>query len=172
MKTATMILLASFFVFGGEKSSIQKFVPVKNFSLEKYLGTWYEIVRMPVVFENGLTMVTATYTLGDDGKVIVLNRGIKEKNNKESLARGKAKFAGEKTTGHLKVSFFGPFFADYIITELDTAYTCAMITGNSTDYLWILSRTPTVDTTILRTLVEKASGLGFDTHRFIFTKQR
>lgn len=172
MKSATIILLASFFVFGGENSATQtRAVPVKNFSLEKYLGTWYEIVRMPVVFENGLTKVTATYSLGDNGKVIVLNRGIKEKNNKVSIARGKAKFAAEKTTGHLKVSFFGPFYADYIINELDTAYTYAMITGNSTDYLWILSRTPTMDTTILHSLVEKAASLGFDTRKFVFTKQ-
>lgn len=172
MKTAITLLLATFFVFGGEKPPAQKFLPVKNFSLEKYFGTWYELVRMPVVFENGLSQVTATYSLGKNGNVIVLNRGIKEKNNKESIARGKAKFAAETTTGHLKVSFFGPFYADYIINELDTAYTYAMITGNSTDYLWILSRTPTMDPIILRKLLEKAAGLGFDANRFVFTRQR
>jgi apolipoprotein D and lipocalin family protein len=46
-----------------------------------------------------------------------------------------------------------------------------MITGNSTDYLWILSRTPTIDTTILNALLEKAAGLGFETKKFIYTVQ-
>lgn len=172
MKTVIVLLVSALFAFGVENNAAQKHaVPVKNFSLEKYLGTWYEIVRMPVPFENGLGKVTANYSLGKNGYVIVLNRGIKEKNNKASIARGKAKFAAEKTTGHLKVSFFGPFYADYIITELDSAYTYAMITGNSNDYLWILSRTPTMDKPLLVSLVEKAAGLGFNTKKIIFTPQ-
>jgi apolipoprotein D and lipocalin family protein len=172
MKSATILLLSAIFVFGGENPAGQKrAVPVKNFELQKYLGTWYEVARMPVPFENGLVKVTATYSPGKNGKVIVLNRGIREKNNKESVAKGKAKFASNTNTGHLKVSFFGPFYADYIITELDTAYTYAMITGNATDYLWILSRTPTIDKAILDGLIEKAAGLGIDTKRLIFTPQ-
>jgi apolipoprotein D and lipocalin family protein len=172
MKSTFALFLATFFIFGVNHPSAQNFIPVKNFSLNNYLGAWYEIVRMPVPFEKGLKNVTATYSLANDGKVIVLNRGTKEKDGKESFAKGKAKFAGDKTTGHLLVSFFGPFYADYIINELDTAYTYALITGNSTNYLWILSRTPTMDKAILDSLVKKAAGLGFNTNRFIFTKQQ
>jgi apolipoprotein D and lipocalin family protein len=50
-------------------------VPVSDFKLEKYLGTWYEIARLDHSFERGLTRVTADYSLRDDGGVRVLNRG-------------------------------------------------------------------------------------------------
>ena len=57
----------------------QNVEPVENFSLEKYLGQWYEIARLDHSFERGLNRVTATYTLRDDGGVRVLNRGYSEK---------------------------------------------------------------------------------------------
>ena len=50
--------------------------PVQNFQLERYLGTWYEIVRLDHSFERGLEKVTANYSLRDDGGVKVINRGF------------------------------------------------------------------------------------------------
>jgi apolipoprotein D and lipocalin family protein len=86
------------------------------------------------------------------------------------VARGKAKFAGSPDTGHLKVSFFGPFYADYIIVDLDPAYKYAMVAGSSTKYLWILSRTPSLDETVLQRLIAKARDLGYETGRLIVAK--
>ena len=50
--------------------------PVTGFSLEQYLGTWYEVARMDHRFERGLSNVTAEYRFKDDGGVQVLNRGF------------------------------------------------------------------------------------------------
>jgi len=169
---ATVIAFSVPFVLGAEEGNARNFTPVKNFSLERYLGTWYEIVRMPVIFENGLIKVTATYSLNEKGGVAVTNKGIKEKNGKESTAKGKAKFGADKTTGYLKVSFFGPFYADYVIVELDTAYTYAMVAGDSNKYLWILSRTPTMDKPLLDKLIQKAANKGYNTGQLIYTIQQ
>ena len=43
--------------------------PVSGFNILHYQGTWYEIMRLDHSFERGLTNVTATYTLRDDGTV-------------------------------------------------------------------------------------------------------
>ncbi|MEY4718664.1 MAG: hypothetical protein RL563_1282, partial [Pseudomonadota bacterium] len=51
-----------------------------------------------------------------------------------------------------------------------TDYRYVMITGNSRDYLWILSRTPTLDRTTLDALVEQAKTLGFATQDLIFSQ--
>lgn len=40
---------------------------VKPFQLDRYLGTWYEIARLDHGFERGLSRVTASYSLRDDG---------------------------------------------------------------------------------------------------------
>ena len=92
--------------------------PITGFETERYLGTWYEIARLDHSFERGLSNVTATYNRRDDGGIEVINRGFKDKSGEWDDATGKAYFAGNEDVGHLKVSFFGPFYGSYIIFEL------------------------------------------------------
>ena len=84
--------------------------PVKNFELEKYLGKWYEIARLDHPFERGLSDISATYSLREDGGVNVVNRGFSIEKQKWQDADGKAYFVDKTDEGHLKVSFFGPFY--------------------------------------------------------------
>lgn len=144
--------------------------PVTHFDLNKYLGRWYEIARMPAGFENNLIQVTATYSLRNDGKVRVENAGVDARSSKRKMAIGKAKFARNADTGYLKVSFFGPFYADYIILELDKEYRYALV-ASSIKYLWILSRTPVLDRQKLDELTAQATSLGFETEKLYFTPQ-
>jgi apolipoprotein D and lipocalin family protein len=145
-------------------------IPVKDFQLDKYLGMWYEIARMPSPFEKDLVKVTATYKLRNDGKVDVINEGYKStKDNKKKIAHGKAKFSGAKDIGYLKVSFFGPFYADYIIVSLDSEnYQYALVASGK--YLWILSRTPQLAQPVLDSLLSKAKELGFDVQKLIYSQ--
>lgn len=145
--------------------------PGKDFRIDRYLGTWYEIARLPHSFEEGLTQVTATYSLADDGSVKVINRGFDSEDNKWDEAEGKALFVEDEQTAHLKVSFFGPFYASYVVIALDEDYQYAMVTGPDRDYLWILSRNPSMQEDLLRSLVSKAEGLGYDTGKLIYVKQ-
>ena len=141
---------------------------VEDFELERYLGTWYEIARLDHRFERGMSNVTASYSLRDDGGVDVVNRGYLDNKDQWKEARGKAYFIGPSDRGRLKVSFFGPFYGAYNILELDKdGYRYAMVAGPDTDYLWILSRTPEMDPAVLNSLVSKADSLGFDTGALI-----
>ena len=137
---------------------------VKTFDLQRYLGLWYEAARLPHSFEKGLDKVTATYTLRDDGKIAVLNRGFDTIEGEWKEAHGKARMKDSATGVLLEVSFFWIFYADYKVIELDTAhYSYAMVTSSSKKYLWILSRTPQLDDAIYDTLIRKAGEWGFDT---------
>lgn len=150
----------------------QNVKPVGNFRLERYLGQWYEVARLDHSFERGLSKVTADYSLRDDGGVRVLNRGYSAADQKWKEAEGKAYFVGQPDQGYLKVSFFGPFYGAYVIAELDHEnYQYSLVTGPNTSYLWILSRTPTLDGATKDRLVKKASSLGFDTSKLIFVSQ-
>jgi apolipoprotein D and lipocalin family protein len=146
--------------------------PVKNFSLEQYLGTWYEVARMDHKFERGLSNVTAEYSLRDDGGVRVFNRGFNTSKGEWVEAEGKAFFIGDTSTGQLKVSFFGPFYASYNVIALDKdAYQWSLVAGPDTDYLWILSRTPELDQAIVDVLISEAKALGFKTDELIYVSQ-
>jgi apolipoprotein D and lipocalin family protein len=147
--------------------------PVDHFRLEKYLGSWYEIARLDHSFERGLSRVTATYSLRDDGGVRIINRGYSEKEGKWKEAEGKGYFVQGPTQGHLKVSFFGPFYGSYIVFELDHAdYQYSLVCGPDKSYLWILARKPNMAKDVQDTLVAKAAALGFDTSALIYVDHR
>jgi len=136
--------------------------PVDDFELEPYLGTWYEIARLDHRFERGLSNVTATYTLRDDGGVNVVNRGYRVSEGEWDSAEGKAYFVGDSNIGRLKVSFFGPFYGGYNVIELDRQnYTYSMVAGPNRSYLWILAREPSLPDPVLGRLIEQAAAMGF-----------
>ena len=147
--------------------------PVDQFRLERYLGGWYEIARLDHSFERGLSRVTADYSLRDDGGVRVLNRGYSEKEKKWKEAEGKGYFVRGPDQGHLKVSFFGPFYGSYIVVELDREdYQYALVCGPDKSYLWLLSRGTEMKGEVRDRLIAKAAALGFDTGRLIFVDHR
>jgi apolipoprotein D and lipocalin family protein len=142
--------------------------PVGNFELDRYLGKWYEIARLDHRFERGLQGVTAEYSLRDDGGVRVLNRGYSTENKAWKEAEGKAFFVEDESTGHLKVSFFGPFYGSYVVFELDhEGYEYAFVAGPSVSYLWLLSRKPAVDPEVLDRFKRMGTELGFDMQSLI-----
>ena len=147
--------------------------PVDNFDASKYLGRWYEIARLDHSFERGLNQVTAQYSLRDDGGLKVVNRGYNAAKSEWKEAEGKAYFVEKPNVGYLKVSIFGPFYGSYIVFDLDQPnYTHSMISGPDTSYLWILSRTPTMDNATKKRLVDKDKALGFDTSKLIYVDHK
>jgi apolipoprotein D and lipocalin family protein len=147
--------------------------PVSNFELNNYLGKWYEVARLDHSFERGLNQVSAKYSLREDGGVNVLNRGFSSEKDAWKEALGKAYFVNEPSEGYLKVSFFGPFYGSYIIFELDKDnYQYAFISGPDTDYLWLLSRTPSVKPEVMKKFISMSEALGFDTSKLIFVNHK
>lgn len=137
--------------------------------MDRYLGTWHEIARLDHPFERGLTQITADYSLRDDGGVRVLNRGCSASEGKWKEAEGRAYFVEGPDRGHLKVSFFGPFYGSYVVFDLDReGYGWSMVSGPDTSYLWILAREPMLDRATLDRLVAEAAAAGFDTSKLIY----
>jgi len=145
-------------------SAYVKKLPFQDLELTKYMGTWYEIARMPNNFEKGLIRVTATYSIKKDGRVEVKNQGYPETDlQNPKIAIGDAYIPNKKRTGALRVSFFWPFYAGYNVVALDPNYQWAMVSGDTPEYLWILSRTKTLDSKIYSDLIKLAKDLGINT---------
>jgi len=142
--------------------------PVNGFEINNYLGKWYEIARFDHSFERGMSNVTATYTLREDGGIDVINKGFIDAKGEWKSADGKAYFVGDEKTGHLKVSFFGPFYASYVIFKLDkNNYSYSLVTGPDREYLWILAREPELSKETYNLLVAYAAEQGFDVSKLI-----
>jgi apolipoprotein D and lipocalin family protein len=160
-------------LIGGCTSIPEDLTPVTGFDVDRYLGKWYEIARLDHSFERHLKNVSATYTRGENGEIRVLNKGFNFKTDQWKQIEGRALFLEDDTVGSLKVSFFGPFYGGYHIIDLDRQnYSYAMVTGPSRSYLWILSRTTTLDGAIYSDLIAKARKWGFNTEKLIIVEHK
>lgn len=142
---------------------------VPTLDLQRFMGRWYEIARYEHRFEKGMTHVSATYSLGDNGQIKVLNEGIKE--GKRKQIEGKAKQPDPQDPGKLKVSFFLWFYSDYYVLDIDEDYRYLLIGSSSDKYLWIMSREKSLPQETLDTLLEKLRARGYDTERLLFVEQ-
>jgi apolipoprotein D and lipocalin family protein len=145
---------------------------VDSVDLERYLGLWYEIASYPMFFQKNCTATTATYSLREDGLIKVINSCRKGSlDGKLKEAKGRAKVVDTETNAKLKVSFFGPFWGDYWIIDLDPDYQWAVVGGPKRKYLWILSRTPQMDPALYDEIVSRLPAMGYDPNALNRTQQ-
>lgn len=140
---------------------------VPSLDLGRYMGTWYEIARFDHGFERGMSYAIAEYSMPGDGKVKVVNSGIRDGEIKSSV--GKAKMT--ETPGLLRVSFFGPFYSDYRVLMLAEDYSYALVGSKSPNYLWILSRTPVLPYDTVDAILDEARSRGYQTDRLLWIQQ-
>ena len=123
---------------------------VQEVNLERYVGVWYEIARIPNRFQKKCVRgTTAEYTLREDGRITVVNQCFKKDGNLDD-AKGVAKVVDTTSNAKLKVSFVSflgwrPFWGDYWVIGLDEGYEWAVIGTPDRKYGWILARTPALD---------------------------
>jgi len=140
---------------------------VDRLDLQRYLGRWYEIARFTKGFERDIVGATAEYTLRPDGKVQVLNSGFRGSvDGPYTQAKGTAWVPDPRRPAALKVSFFWPFAADYLVFGLDEEnYSWALVGSNSRDYLWFLARTPEISDELYQRMRQLAQDQGYDLSR-------
>lgn len=116
---------------------ISPLIPV-DIDLNRYLGYWYERVRLPNSFENGLSHVNADYHPSPDGTIRVTNQGWVDKENRWKTSVGLA-----RTTQHSGVLLvtFGYVYSPYVVIYNDN-YNVVIVASPSRNYLWILTRKP------------------------------
>jgi apolipoprotein D and lipocalin family protein len=153
------------------RSSPYQKLALKNFEPDRYLGQWYEIARFDFKYEKDLKNVTAHYSRRDDGKIKVLNKGYNYVKQEWTQAEGKAKFAGSPSEAALKVSFFGPFYAEYNVVMMQPDYEAALILGESKKYMWLLSRNKTLPEETKQAFLSFARAQGFPVENLVWTEQ-
>ena len=145
---------------------------VESVDLARYLGTWYEIAAYPQSFQRGCTATTATYQFGDNGDITVVNRcAIDTIHGRVKVADGVARVVDRTTNAKLKVSFFRPFWGAYWIIDLGANYEYAVVGHPSRDYLWVLSRTPTMDSAVFAGIESRLQAQGYPLDRLVRTVQ-
>jgi apolipoprotein D and lipocalin family protein len=145
---------------------------VAKVDLQRYVGRWYEIARLPFRIQDGCYATTATYTVRPDGDLRVENRCLDRSfTGKERVAVGKAWVVDKTTNAKLKVQFFWPFRGDYWVLGLGPDYDWALVGDPRHRYLWVLSRTPQLPPSTYEAIVALARQQGYDVAKLIPTPQ-
>ncbi|KAK2895858.1 apolipoprotein Da, duplicate 2 [Channa argus] len=147
----------------------------KKFDASQYLGTWYEIQKLPNNFQLG-ECSTATYSLKSPGVVDVLNRELLA-NGTMSFIRGTAVAKDPAEPAKLLVSFFetsppSPYWVlstDY--TNYSLVYSCTDLGSLRMEFAWILSRQPILPEETIEDLQSTLSSIGVLLDKLVSTNQ-
>jgi lipocalin len=139
---------------------------VKDLDLDRFCGTWYEIARLPNSHEKGMVEVFSTISKKDNGKMEIVNSGYKGSHRgKKTIIKGEMVIPDPKMSAWMKVKLW-LFSLDYKIIHIDREqYKYALVTSNSNKYLWVLSRSPVMQSDVYDSLVDSAKSMGFDVDR-------
>ncbi|WP_266203280.1 lipocalin family protein [Pontibacter kalidii] len=179
MKKETKLLLTAGAVLAGAAiltSRSRNHAPLKTVAhvdLNRYMGRWYEIARLPQRYEKSCHCVYAEYSLNPGGGYVEVQNACRKggPNGKLEVAEGKGFPVEGSNNSKLRVQFFWPFRGDYWVLELDPDYAYALVGAPDRESLWILSRTPTLDQDVLERLVQLAELKGFPVERLLLTDQ-
>lgn len=145
-------------------------LPVVQIDQQRYLGLWHEQARLPNSFERGCRRATAEYAARADGLISVVNTCFEE-TGRERVARGRARAAGEPGEGKLKVSFFGPFWADYWVLDRGENYEWSIVGEPGGRYLWVLTREQRITPEQRAAFERRVTELGYPPGDLIWAEQ-
>lgn len=148
---------------------------VDHFELNRYLGTWYEIARLPMKHQpEDSTDISAHYSLQDDGKIRVQNRCLDGQGQLDESIGEATVIDAEHSK--LEVSFLPeglrwiPFTkGDYWVLKIDSDYRTALVGEPHQKYLWLLHRDPEIDSSIKAQYLAYAESLGYQLNDLIHT---
>jgi apolipoprotein D and lipocalin family protein len=150
---------------------------VSSLDLDRYLGTWYEIARLPMRHEPAdYTDISASYSRQPDGTIRVDNRAHNGKGGLEESV-GVATFTDPAEPGRLQVSFLPealrwiPFTkGDYWILRVDEGYRTALVGSPDYAYLWLLHREPRLDEPTRDAYLEYARSIGYSLEALVYPR--
>jgi apolipoprotein D and lipocalin family protein len=151
---------------------------VPNIEVNRYMGKWYEVARLPNRFQNMCeSNVSATYAQKTNGRLSVTNL-CKKSDGSITSVEGEARQASNSAqNSKLQVRFapawlsWLPVWGDYWIIDLAPDYSYAVIGEPSREYLWLLSRTPKMDAALYEKILVEAKAKGFDSSKVVKTLQ-
>ena len=136
--------------------------------LSRYAGKWYEVARLPSMFENNCVgQPQAHYTPRWDGSVQIVN-SCRDKSGKLREVSGIGLPLEGGGGAKLRVSLWPVWlrwlplaWSDYWILYVDEAYSVALVGTPDRRHLWLLSRSPRLSADRLQALEQRATLQGY-----------
>ena len=169
-----VLLLVGLTACSGTRPGHSPLPTVAHVELDRYVGKWHEIAKIPNRFQRQCASdTTATYTRNADGSIAVVNR-CRTRGGEYDEARAIARVADPRSNAKLEVSFFSffsllgwrPVWGDYWVLALGPDYDYAVVGEPSRRYGWILARTPTLPDATRARIDQQLRELGYTPEQF------
>jgi apolipoprotein D and lipocalin family protein len=158
------------------KKSKKELASAAHVDLERFVGSWHEIARLPDKYDVDCASDTrATYARTDKGlRLLSLCR---RPDGSIKRSTGHARLADDATQARFKISYappvldFLPFvWSDYTIIDVADDYRTAVVGTADRKHLWLLAREPTISEAVRKDFLNKARAQGFDTSALAYTR--
>mmetsp|Transcript_17238 Transcript_17238/g.25861 ORF Transcript_17238/g.25861 Transcript_17238/m.25861 type:complete len:168 (+) Transcript_17238:206-709(+) len=147
---------------GASKSKLEPLRTVKSFQVPKLMGKWFVVGVIPTYFEKGADNPVETYTWEEKTKSVKVDFTYSYKGKPKSLPQRLYTTGYPESKGTMKVSPFWPVKLPFLLMEVSEDYKYCMIGYPSRAYLWIMSRTPSMDETTYEKYVKIAADQKYD----------
>jgi apolipoprotein D and lipocalin family protein len=139
--------------------------------LTRFQGKWYEIASLPRATQADCYGTTAFYSPASDGSYQFVNQcNVASTTGPLKTVTMKATVPNRAIAAKLAVDV-GGFTGDYWILDVGANYEYAVVGHPTRMYLWILSRTPTLDDATLKGVLDRAEQSHFNTAKLQYTPQ-
>ncbi len=131
--------------------------------INTFMGDWFVIANIPTFIEKGAHNALERYTLKPNGTI-----DTRFSFNKNSLDGPKKEYnptgflTDDPSNAEWRMQFLWPFKSEFIIVYVDPNYEHTIIGRTKRDYLWIMSRSPNIDSDTLNRLIAIAVEEGYD----------
>ncbi len=143
MRNKSIVLCAAFSLLAC--SSAPTIDTVEKVDIQRFMGKWYVIANIPTFLEKGAHNAVESYRLDDDGTIattFTFRAGGFDGPEKTYNPRGFIRDRASNAVWGMR--FVWPIKAEFLIIYLDDDYSRTVIGRSKRDYVWIMSRTPSI----------------------------
>ncbi len=151
----------------------QAVTPVPKLDLNRFVGTWFEIVRLPNKLEKHcVSDAMVLYALGDKPTQFQVVNSCTIKNGSTDSRNATGKMIGKLGDGRVRVTYLWPFSAKYWVLATGPEYEWALVGSPNHKALWVLSKTAAMKPEVLDEIEAKAAAEGYNRSKLITVLQR
>ncbi|XP_023680163.1 apolipoprotein D-like [Paramormyrops kingsleyae] len=147
-----------------------------KFNLQKYLGKWYEIAKLPAQFEKG-QCIEANYSIRDDGSIKVFNSEILKGEFRTIEGTAVVQDLKEPAKMGITFSYLIPYTPYWVLStdyeQSAVVYSCTDIVSLfHVDFAWILGRTRSLPADTVLRAKDLFTNNNIDVSKMILTHQQ
>lgn len=146
---------------------------VDSVDLDRFMGDWYVIANIPTYFDRGAHNAIESYELLKNGQIqttFTFRAGSFD--GKKMSFKSKAFVRDDPSNALWGMQFVWPFTADYRIVYLNDDYSQVIVGRQKRDYVWIMSRSPSLNEKDLQGLINQVVSLGYQSQHLVRVPQK